>query len=273
MGTRCRSVLWCAALAGVLAVVGASSDLNALPIGTYIHNGGKIDVWVRPDSLPEDLRRVVWNGSAWVHESYGQLANGVNVAAAVGADAGVAGNYPEVWVVGTDGNLWRVTWTGSAWVKENRGKPTGVGIAAGVGNYVHGGGGYPDAWVRGTDGNLWRIGWTGSAWVWENRGTPAPGVGIAGTIGIDSGILGNYPNVWLKGTDGNLWRITWNGSAWVKENHGLPSGYNPIYGITGVGSNVLGGSNPQVFFLTYGEHLWRHVWNGSNWVYEDLSFP
>jgi hypothetical protein len=85
----------------------------------------------------------------------------------------------DVFVIGSDGNLYHKYWNASYWAWESFGTPaSGISVANPSAVY------WPtldrtDVFVTGSDGNLYHKYWNASYWAWEFLGTPASGISVA----------------------------------------------------------------------------------------------
>src|SRR6266542_2005365 len=197
----------------------------------------------------------------------------------------------NLFVRGTDGNLWERYWDGAAWTWVDTGKAVSHDPVA----LIRGSSGSPDAvgvrinlFVRGTDGHLWERYWDGAAWTWVDTGK-----GIRGRVtailrgnrwSADGGDV--RINLFAEGTDGQLWERYWDGATWTWVDTGKPAVGEPlaiVRGNTGtvdpaavrinlfvpvLHTTASGGPTPHRHFDI---HLWERYWNGAAWAWVDTG--
>ena len=146
-----------------------------------------------------------WNGALNVQRT-GSVQSRPAVAGVRGADR------VDVFVRGSDNNIYLSQWTGSQWLPwQFRAAPPGG--AVGEPAAVSWAPGRLDVFVRGTDGQVYQRFWDGLAWNpgWLSQGAPPsstdsePAVAAQDSVRVD---------LFARGGDGRLWQKSWNGSAW-----------------------------------------------------------
>ena len=210
-----------------------------------------------------------WTGSSWTSLNLGTPPGGVSIVRSIGANVngGSPFGYSEVFVVGSDGNLWDSNRSGSSWTWLNLSRPSGVNINSSLGVSVYGNS--TEVFVMGSDGNIWEDTWNGSTWVWRNLGTPNSTVGITAALGT-AVVSGAYTQVYVKGTDGNVWEDTWNGSTWVWYNLGKPSS---TIGIANAAGTFVIGNSTDVFVIGTDGNIWETYYDGSSWGWHKVGAP
>lgn len=195
-----------------------------------------------------------WNGARAVQTS-GSTQSTPAVAAVRG------GERVDVFVRGTDNNLYLSQWTGSQWLPwQFRAAPPGG--AVGEPAAVSWAPGRLDVFVRGTDNRLWQIFSTDAGATWSNWLKP---------LG-DDGVLASGPTVtsrgegrldlFVRGTDGQVYQRfydgQWNG-GWLAQGA-------PPSSVDGEPAVAAQDSVRVDLFARGGDgRLWQKFWNGSQW--------
>ena len=115
------------------------------------------------------------------------------------------GSRSDLFVRGSDNNLWHTWHTGSWSAWEDLGAPPG-GLASDPGA-VAWSAGRVDVFVAGADGQLWHKFYAGSWSAWEDLGG-----GVVGAPAVSSWAAGRL-DVFVRGTDNRLWH-KWYSGAW-----------------------------------------------------------
>jgi putative pyrroloquinoline-quinone binding quinoprotein len=111
----------------------------------------------------------------------------------------------DVFVRGTDNQLWYRTWNGTTWGPWT---PLG-GILTSDPSAVSGGANSIDVFVRGTDNGIWHRHFDGTMWApWDPVG------GIATSAPDAASWAVGRLDVIVRGTDNGLWHRAWNGTSW-----------------------------------------------------------
>jgi hypothetical protein len=198
---------------------GVQLALSSPAVNNYQGGGGTLNEDVFVSATNGNVYDYSWNGSSWQWKNLGALANGVQVAA--GSSPAVI-NYQareNVFVTGSDGNLYvgnGANWTG--W--KSLGNP-GVLIASAPAaiNYASGATLTENVFATSFDGRLFDYHWNGTSWKWLGAGFPGPGVHFPSgaplaVTNVNGGVLGEFETVFGTTSDGHLWSYTWNGSSW-----------------------------------------------------------
>ena len=204
----------------------------------------------------------------------------------------------DVFVRGTDNQLWHKSWNGTGW---GSWEPLG-GVLTSDPGVVALGPSNISVFVRGSDNQLWELSWNGSAWSdwqplgggltsgpdadgWISGGTTHMDVFVRGTDNglwhkwSDNGVWYNWeplggrltsdpgtvswgPNradVFVRGTDNQLWHKWWDGIAWRP--------WEPLGGILTSGPDPASctSGHLDVFAIGTDGMLWRKGYNGTSW--------
>jgi len=217
----------------------------------------------------------------WTWEAQGALPGAAGTKAS--HSPGVVYQPPldriQVFVVGSDGNLYDKYYNGTQWVWEAQGAPPG---AAGTKAIESPGVVYQPpldriaVFVVGSDGNLYDKYYNGTQWVWEAQGAPP---GAAGTKAINSpGVVFqptlNRVQVFVVGSDGKLYDKYYNGTQWVWEAQGAPPG---AAGTQAIDSPGVVYQPPldriAVFVVGSDGNLYDKYYDGTQWVWEAQGAP
>ncbi len=194
--------------------------------------------------------------------NFGKPSSTVGIVGAIGTL--YAGGW-QVWMTGTDGNLWCFHQSGGSYAWSNFGVPSStVGIARTVGTLYAGSW---QVWMIGTDGNLWACYQSGTSYAWTNFGTPSGAVGISGGIGTSYATGGGW-EVWMAGTDGNLWCFHQAGSSYAWDIFGIPSS---TVGIAGAIGTLYAPGSWKVLVIGSDSNLWCAEQTGSSWIWTQLT--
>ena len=171
-------------------------------------------------------------------------------------------NRLDVFVLGTDRQLYHKWWNGSAWGPSLTGYEAMGGVCTSVPQAVAWGANRLDVFVLGTDRQLYHKWWNGSAWGPSLTGWEAMG----GVINEDPRVVSwgaNRLDVFVVGTDRQLYHKWWNGSAWGPSL----TGYEAMGGvIIGQPEVVSWGPNRlDIFVVGSDRQLYHKWWNGSAW--------
>ncbi len=94
------------------------------------------------------------SGSSWLPvTNLGTPSSTVGIVKTIGTLYAPGGGW-EVWIIGTDGNLWACYQSGASYAWTNFGKPSSTDIDGAIGTLYSPGGGW-QVWMTGRDGNLW----------------------------------------------------------------------------------------------------------------------
>jgi GH25 family lysozyme M1 (1,4-beta-N-acetylmuramidase) len=177
-------------------------------------------------------------------------------------------NLIDVYVRGTDNQIWQRSWNGTAWTSvwiEHTLLPSGITAAgapaASANNQVNN---REDLYVVGSDGNLWHDWWApGSGWRgWQNLGNP--GVNLVGAPAATTWAAGRY-DVVAVGTDGATYHIYYNSAGWAPwQNLGGLTQYDP--------TACSWGPNRLDIYVNGSGLIYHKYWAGSGWIdwYQDL---
>jgi hypothetical protein len=124
----------------------------------------------------------------------------------------------NVFVRGTNGNLWEYFWNGQQWLWRD----TGQAVLGDPTAVIRGETDDPtgdvriNVFVQGANLNLWEYFWNGQQWVWRDTGQTVEGNPTAVIRGETDDPTGDVRiNVFVRGINGNLWEYFWNGQQWV----------------------------------------------------------
>ncbi len=166
------------------------------------------------------------------------------------AVAAWSSNRLDVFVRGTDGQLWHEWWNGSGW---SGWQPLGGQLYPGTGPAVASWGpGRLDVFVEGTDKQLWHLWYDSTGWHgWQPLGgvlTSGPAATSWGPGRID---------VVADGTDSSVWHQYWSSTGW--------SGWQSLGGraTSDPGIASWGAGRLDVFVRGTDNQLW-HTWYTSN---------
>jgi hypothetical protein len=158
-----------------------------------------------------------------------------------------ASNRLDVFVKGTDNQLWHKWWDGTRW---NGWEPLGGQLTSDP-TAVSWGLNRIDVFAKGTDNQLWHKWWDGARWNgWEPLGgTLASGPDAASWAS-------NRLDVFIKGTDNQLWHKWWDGTRW--------NGWEPLGGqLTSDPTAVSWGLNRIDIFYRGTDNSLIHRWYAS----------
>jgi YD repeat-containing protein len=210
-----------------------------------------------------------WDGTASHWANHGKPAEGVAIAAAVGATSD--GGVGHVFVVGDDGHLWRNSWDGSAWVWADQGTPSDQSsVRSAVG--VSSSGAQASTFVLSNDGTLWQSCLDGSTWSWVSWGAPPDEVSVTTAVGVFSPPSSSPQTNWIFviGNDNSIWARWTASSGW--DDIGMPYGStkSPV-GVSGTDTD------PYAFIIDGANFLWllRRNQNGlpSDWEWVCVTTP
>jgi hypothetical protein len=247
----------------LLASFLAGPSVIDYPVGPVQHEN------VFAQDLDGTLRLDYWDGSHW------NWANLQHPTAALVASEPSVSNYQvgstlheNVFVRGSDGNLYLDYWNGSNWNWANLGNPgSGVQVygAPKVINYPVGSVIHENVFVRCSDTHLHLDFWDGSKWTWVDLANP--GVAVTNDQTVINYQVGStlHENVFTTGFDGKLYLDYWDGSKWTW----APTLGNPGTSLLGdpaainyqVGSTV----HENVFVRGGDGKLYLDYWDGSKW--------
>jgi hypothetical protein len=188
----------------------------------------------------------------------------------VGAVTNTVTNSQELYIIGTDGNLWRYLFTTSSWT--NIGTPPGVTIDTyPYPTVVFSGTGNAYVILMGSDTNIWH--WcadpTGG---WENLGgsTKFTGGALIGAVNVRDGNV----YVYYTGISNNkmeLWLCNWAGSAgWQWTDLGVPAELTTT--LTGWGTAMLdSGGNPYALVIEHSGNLWMNFFTAQGWLWNPAT--
>jgi len=212
-----------------------------------ISAGGQTHAWTF-------ARSSSWNGALNV-----QRNGSVQSSPAV---AGVRGSERvDVFVRGSDSNVYLSQWTGSQWLPwQYRAAPPGG--AVGEPAAVSWAPGRLDVFVRGPDSKLWQTFSTDAGATWSNWIKP---LGDEGTLASGPAVTSRGPgrlDVFVRGTDGQVYQRFYDG-GW---NPGwLPQGAPPP-STDGEPAAASQDSARVDLFVRGGDgRLWQKAWNGAQW--------
>ena len=148
--------------------------------------------------------------------------------------------HENVYVAGSDGNLYTDYFDGNGWNWANLGNggASVVGSPSTV-NCTVNGVAREYVFVRGSNGQLYDAFYVpGSGWSWENHGYPLNGVGVIGEPGADVYAGNNKLSAFVQGGDGELYDAFYlPSSGWNWETHGVlhplapgAPAYSPVSG-------------------------------------------
>ena len=171
-------------------------------------------------------------------------------------------NRLDVFVVGSDLELYHKWWNGSAWGPSLTGYEAMGGVCTSAPQVVAWGPNRLDVFVTGTDSALYHKWWNGSAWGPSLTGYERMGGVCVGEPRIVSWGA-NRLDVFVIGTDRALYHKWWNGSAWGPSL----TGYERMGGVcVGQPEVVAWGANRlDVFVIGTDRALYHKWWDGSAW--------
>ena len=156
----------------------------------------------------------------------------------------------DVFIRGSDNELWHRFWNGSAWSGwENLGGVLGSGpsvVALGPSRL--------DVFIRGQEGGLWQRTWDGTAWGgWQSLG----GVLDGGPSAVGLGL--SRLDVFIRGREGALWHRTWNGGAW--------NGWQDLGGVLTAPPTAASTSSRIDVFIRGTDNfgMWQRTSDGTSW--------
>jgi hypothetical protein len=161
----------------------------------------------------------------------------------------------DVFVQGTDNQLWHRWWDANSW---SDWEPLGGVLTSGPGA-VSWSDGRIDVFVRGDDNQLWHR-WYDGAWSpWEPLGgvlTSGPDVSSWGPGRLD---------VFVQGTDNQLWHRWWDANSW--------SDWEPLGGVLTSGPGAVSWSDGRIDVFVRGDdnQLWHRWYDGAWSPWEPLG--
>lgn len=222
-----------------------------------------------------DLYIDVYDGGTWTWANLGH--GGVPLSgtpAVINYPASDGTQHENVFLVGSDGNLYVDVYDGNRWTWANLGN-AGVPLTGSpaVMNYASSDGVlYEHVFLQGSDGNLYLNAYSGSGWAWVNLGNggvPLSGTPVVITYPGSDGV--QHENVFLLGSDGNLYLDYYDGHGWTWVNLGNPG--VPLSGSPTVmnypGSN--GALHEHVFLRGSDGQLYQDFYDGTGWTWVKLG--
>jgi hypothetical protein len=158
----------------------------------------------------------------------------------------------DVFVTGTDLQLWHKSWNGSVW--DANWEPLG-GVLTSDPGAVAAGPTNINVFVRGSDNQLWEKDWNGSAWSgWQPLGGKL-------TAGPDPDQWGNgaHVDVYVRGTDYQMWHKWSDNGTWYN--------WEPLGGVltSDPGAVSWGTQRADVFVRGTDNQLYHKWWDGIAW--------
>ncbi|HEY2176371.1 MAG TPA: hypothetical protein VGH85_21395 [Mycobacteriales bacterium] len=210
-------------------------------------------------------------GGFLVQTEWSNAQNACTIAPAVPVGAARASSGPvvswaanrlDVFVLGTDRQLYHKWWGGSAWGPSLTSYEPLGGICESVPQAVAWGPNRLDVFVTGTDSALYHKWWDGSAWGPSVTGYERQGGICLGDPRVVSWGA-NRLDVFVLGTDRALYHKWWNGSSWGPSLTGYERQGGVILGQPEVVS--WGPNRLDVFVLGTDRALYHKWWDGSSW--------
>ena len=205
--------------------------------------------------------------------------------------------HENVFVTGSDGNLYLDYWNGTKWTWVNLGNGTHSQQLAGnqpvtgdpvVINYQVGSVTHENVFVVGVNGftgvsSLYLDYWNGVNWTWQDRGVLGfDGIGDPAVINYQVGTV-THENVFGTGTDpsgnpfdDNLYWEYWNGTTWTRGDLGNPSPSDLTFSRPAViNYQVHTVTHENVFVVGSDGDLYLDYWNGAKygakWTWVNLG--
>jgi hypothetical protein len=177
-------------------------------------------------------------------------------------------NHENLFVRGTDNNLWQKWWTGSGWSEWQNLSALGGGKIAGGPGAVAMDPGRFDVAARMPDNTVGHWYYYNSIWYFDNLGSP-PG-GILGDPDLASEQGGDL-HVFVEGADENLWQRWWLGSYWSAwQNVSTLVGGGKI--ASGPGATSWGLGRFDVFARNPDSTVGHYWYEGSlGWHYDNIG--
>lgn len=184
-----------------------SAASSRATVATY--GGNQLNVFTL--GLDHNVWEMTWTSSSgwgsW-QNSPGALSVG-----AIGAPAAYSriSNYIDLFVRGSDGNLYTNYWNGSTWNGwTNFGAvPSGNASSPALASWSSGN---LTVYERGQNGNIYQQAWNGSwSGTWTNLGAPSGGA-VSDPAAYSR--TNNYVDVFVRGSNDHIWTSFWNGSSW-----------------------------------------------------------
>ena len=171
-------------------------------------------------------------------------------------------NRLDVFVVGSDLELYHKWWNGSAWGPSLTGYEAMGGVCTSAPQVVAWGPNRLDVFVTGTDSALYHKWWNGSAWGPSLTGYERMGGVCVGEPRIVSWGA-NRLDVFVIGTDRALYHKWWDGSAWGPSL----TGYERLGGVCMSAPRAVawGPNRLDIFVVGTDGALYHKWWNGSAW--------
>lgn len=164
--------------------------------------------------------------------------------------ASLGANQLDVYVRGTDDQLWHKWWTGVAWSGWSSlgGVLTSDPTVVVTGRNIH-------VFARGTDNQLWHRWWEAALGAWQ------PWEPLGGILdgGPDGAVMSGSLHVFVKGIDGSLHQRWWDGWRW------LP--WEDLGGVLTSDPSVVAsaGRYLDVYSRATAGVLQHKLWNGVGW--------
>ena len=170
----------------------------------------------RVDMFTLGLDHTLWQDT-WTSETgYSgwttSLGNPTNIRL-IGAPAAISrtSNVIDVFMRGTNGDIYTLSWNGSAWSSWtdlgscSPGNSSNPAVASWSSTNLQ-------LFERGRDGNIYEDIWNGTGWSgWTSIGAPSVGA-VADPAAVSR--TSNYTDLFVRGADGNVYATNWTGSAW-----------------------------------------------------------
>jgi hypothetical protein len=156
----------------------------------------------------------------------------------------------NVFVRGTDQNLWHRSFDGSSWSNwEVLGGPIGSDPAA-----VSWGPNHIDVFVRGTDGRPWQWTFDNGIKTWQPLAT-----GVIGSAPTVTSWASGHLDLFVRGTHGQLWQNTFNAGHW--------SDWRPLGGVLNTEPVAVswGPGHIDVFVKGTDNRLWQNTFDAGHW--------
>ncbi len=161
--------------------------------------------------LDHNVLENYWTPAGWNGWELGPGAISVGAASGPAAYSRIT-NYTDLFVEGSDGNLWTDTWNGGSWGGWwNFGAvPPGNASAPALASW---GSANLTLVEIGRDRNVYLKYWNNGTWDanWTDLGGPPPGA-VSDPAVYDR--VSNYVDIFVRGADGHIWTNTWDGSSW-----------------------------------------------------------
>lgn len=163
------------------------------------------------------------------------------------AVARMSDSRTDVFVRGSDSQLWQATLSGSSWGPWK--------LIAGATTHSPGacswGANRLDVVFRVSNGNTWHGWWTGTTWNWENLG------GYTGYAPAIHSMTPGKLDVFVTGGDSQVYQQTFINGAW--------SGWGSLQGTATSGPSASSWSNNRIDLFVRGPDgaLWQKTWDGN----------